>query len=422
MSDLQKLMLLKELVTGNMEKMKIVILGPTHKSFIRSFLPSISFSSLPDGFFGAPFLGNIIESLLNKGHSVVSITTTLAIDNDYEVKEYESGNFKWVVVPYRPKSFRANGNKRGRILDLYSYERKALKKEAIKQNADFIHAHWSYEYAGALVGINIPHLVTIHDNPYLVLKFVRTPFRLGLVLLSELVLRKIRFASTVSPYMLNYAERKCQIVKVIPNPTLLSLTKIEVMQLISQKIQNIGSPVISMVMNGWDKRKNGDAGLAAFKNIHKRFPKATFHIFGKGAEVNSPAYSSLSTLDRLNITFHGPVEHTVLKSHLKSTHLLLHPSLEESFGVVLIEAMALGVPVVGGEASGAVPWVINSQELLVDLKDPGSLERKAITILEDTNFYIKHGESCFENTRDRFSPAAIVNDYETYYKEIMTQW
>ena len=42
--------------------------------------------------------------------------------------------------------------------------------------------------------------------------------------------------------------------------------------------------------------------------------------------------------------------------------LFVSPSLEESFGMVFVEAMRFGVPCIGGEKSGAVPWVLGSLE------------------------------------------------------------
>lgn len=51
--------------------------------------------------------------------------------------------------------------------------------------------------------------------------------------------------------------------------------------------------------------------------------------------------------------------------------------------------MVLGVPVIGGVYSGAVPWVINDDQLLVDIYDPIEIENKAMQLLEDENFYKK---------------------------------
>ena len=49
-----------------------------------------------------------------------------------------------------------------------------------------------------------------------------------------------------------------------------------------------------------------------------------------------------------NIKFCGFLPHRELLKHLKTMSILLHPALEESFGMAVTEAMALGLPVVAG--------------------------------------------------------------------------
>ena len=59
------------------------------------------------------------------------------------------------------------------------------------------------------------------------------------------------------------------------------------------------------------------------------------------------------------IDFVGHVGRPALASLVASAWCLVHPSLEESFGNTLVEGMLLGTPVIGGRASGAVPWVLD---------------------------------------------------------------
>jgi glycosyltransferase involved in cell wall biosynthesis len=87
------------------------------------------------------------------------------------------------------------------------------------------------------------------------------------------------------------------------------------------------------------------------------------------------------------ITFHGPVPHVDVASHLATFDVLVLPSLtmpawKEQFGHVLIEAMALGVPLVGSD-SGAIPEVIADTGIIVPENDAAALRSALGRLLTD---------------------------------------
>ena len=72
------------------------------------------------------------------------------------------------------------------------------------------------------------------------------------------------------------------------------------------------------------------------------------------------------------VNFVGPVDPDELIDIYEQVDLMVHPSMEESFGMVLVEAMARKIPVIGGEKSGAVPWVLDNGKagVLTDIRSP----------------------------------------------------
>lgn len=400
--------------------MHIAILAPSHKSFISDFLPKHNVDLLPDGVLSAPFIGILIKHLLLNNHKVTAITTTVAIDNDYEIKKFKSDNFEWIVVPSRPHSVRFNGNKIGRILDLYNLEQLSMTKCIKNVNPDIVHAFWSYEYAGAAVRSGYPHLVTIQDNALLIFSFFKDMYRFGRLVMSQLILKKVKFASTVSPYMLAYSKRKCKSVRIIPNPSEVSLSILEIEAAVSIKAMSLLQPRIIMINNGWDIRKNGKAGLLAFQQIQRIIPGATLHLFGSGSEIDGDANQDAINIGLKNVFYYGLVSHKYLKDELSKSHLLLHPSLEESFGVNLIEAMSFGIPAIGGSKSGAVPWVLNDDRLLVDVAKPKEIAEKLLEIFNNPKLYEQIAKMGFNNVLSRFSSICVVESYLQYYQEIIT--
>jgi glycosyltransferase involved in cell wall biosynthesis len=396
--------------------MKIVLLAPTHKSFISSFLQGIDKNILPEGYFGAPFLSDIIEGLLGRGHEVIAITTSFSDNIDFTVKTFQNGNFTWVVVPMRKHAFRLNAFRFGRMLDFYALERKQIMQQLKQYQPDIVHAHWGYEFAHCAVSSGLPNLVTIHDNPYVIIRYQKSLYRVFKLIYAAFLFPKIKYSSTVSPYMMKYASSNKSQCRLIPNPIRILYTRNEVMESIEKRAKTLfDKPNFVMIINGWDKRKNGRNGLLAFKKIQSTFSGATLHLFGRGTEEGGPAQMDGLGLKMDNVIYHGMTDRSQLISTLKEMHILIHTALEESFGVVLIEAMSLGVPAIGGRQSGAVPWVISDDNLLTDVREPSQI---AETVKSSMDNFAKLSLSCYDNVAARFSAEKVTEQYENYYFDI----
>ncbi|MBT4836446.1 MAG: glycosyltransferase family 4 protein [Methylococcales bacterium] len=402
--------------------MHIAILAPSDRTFISHFLPDQDVNDLPIGYVGAPFIGTLITELLNNHHQVTAITTSVAINNDYTVKKFTADNFSWIVVPQRPRSLSMNEKKIGYILDFFSDEQKIMVDCIRGISPDFVHAHWSYEFAGAAIKSELPCLITVHDNAFKVLRFFKNLYRFGRLLMSEHILKQVRFASTVSPYMLAYTQKRCASVKVIPNPVVIDASLVEIEAAAGIKSQSLTAPRLIMINNGWNERKNGMCALLAFKQVQQQFPDATLHLFGGGAENNGLAHQDALKLGLNNVIYYGSVPHDQLMGELKKAHILIHPALEESFGVVLIEAMSCGIPVIGGINSGAVPWVVHDERLLVDVTKPEQVAQTLLTLLTDADLYQQTSAQAYTNVLTRFSSKSVVDTYLSYYDDIIKSW
>lgn len=398
--------------------MNIAILAPTHKSFICSLLPE--YYELPDGSNGAPWVGSIISQLLKNGHKVTAITTTYSVHN-FDVQTFKNENFTWIVVPSRPHSFRFNKSKLGRALDFFKLEQNSMVGVLRQVNPDIVHAFWSYEYAGAALKSGFPNIITVQDNAYVILKYFKNLYRFFRLLMSEIYLTKSKFATVPSPYMFKYVNSRAKNVKVIPNPVEISFRDVEIKKMINEKLGSIIYPKIIMIFNGWEARKNGLNALKAFKIFLRYYPSAILHLYGSGTEIYGDAYlDSLAIGLETNVVFHGLVPHKLVLDAINDAHVLVHPSREESFGVVLIEAMSRGVLVLGGINSGAVPWVINNDYLLVDIEKPTEIANKLFEVFSSENDYQNLSLSCYYNAQSRFSVGSVISTFENYYSEVIS--
>lgn len=82
------------------------------------------------------------------------------------------------------------------------------------------------------------------------------------------------------------------------------------------------------------------------------------------------------------LVFLGPVGGKALPILYRGSIALVYPSLYEGFGLPILEAMALGTPVITSNCS-AMPEVAGDAALLVDPRDPRSIAEAMITLVEN---------------------------------------
>ena len=173
------------------------------------------------------------------------------------------------------------------------------------------------------------------------------------------------------------------------------------------------------MVNGWEKRKNSGNALLAFKALQQRHPQAVLWAIGNAFEPDSEAtdFCRLHNIDTANIVFYGLIRYAEVLEKLAQSTLVLHTSLEESFGMVLAEAMSYGVPVVAGKASGAVPWVVQDGGLLVDVTKVDEVVAAVDQLLSDPVLYTQLSENAIRAVKTRFSIETIAGQYLDLYQK-----
>lgn len=398
--------------------MKIGVAGPIATENIMHLLSNIE--NLPEGYKGAPLLGTLITELIKRGHEVIAYTTDTSLyrSNGKTIQVNGGNGLSIRYIPSRPRAYRPNGYRPGRIIDFFAYERQGLEQAIRNDKPDIIHAHWTYEFALAALATGLPTVVTAHDSPLQILRFTRSLYRLGRYIMAKKVFRKISMLTVVSPYLINKLPRKIRDKAIIvPNPVDTN-TLFEKNTNINSELPKNGKYKIAMVLNGWGKRKNAEPAIQAFSDFKRNNPQSELFLFGNGFGPGEVADEWVKKKGcSSGVTFIGHITFEQLIDQLATVHLLIHPSLEESFGMSVAEAMALGIPVIGGINSGAVPWVVESGGLLVDVKNTDEIRKAIDRLLLDEVFYQKCRKGALERIKNKFSVSAVTTRYEAIYNQ-----
>ena len=128
-------------------------------------------------------------------------------------------------------------------------------------------------------------------------------------------------------------------------------------------------------------------------------------------------YDDLNLKDQLTFMGYknGP------EKYLADFDVLVLPSHNEPFGRVLIEAMALGVPVIGAD-SGAVPEIIDDGEdgFLVPLDAPDSLAEAIFNLYNHTLLRKRIEKAGWEKVNKKFSAKVYSENIEKIYNKVLS--
>ncbi|MBM0064671.1 N-acetyl-alpha-D-glucosaminyl L-malate synthase BshA [Alkalicoccobacillus gibsonii] len=107
---------------------------------------------------------------------------------------------------------------------------------------------------------------------------------------------------------------------------------------------------------------------------------------------------------------------------LSISDVMLLLSEKESFGLVALEAMACGVPVIGTRIGG-IPEVIKDGEtgFLCEVGDVGDVMKRAIQLVEDPSTLQRFREAAMQDVIERFNADKIVAEYEAIYQSVLAE-
>lgn len=367
----------------------IGIVAPFNPYSVYDFLDSISQSKVPRINQTASSINNLVVSLLREGEKVCVFT--LSFQTSETIILYGESVIVYVV-----------GSKQSFFLfnyfpDLYKLSRKLAFYINIERNKiRVLHSHWTYEYAMACsTFVNIvPVLCTVRDWASYIYKSISiTPFYLFVIqkiywaykmkiareiLNNDQILIICNSIYTKSQVLRCYPDRK---VELIPN-------SIDERLILDQK-KEISSPVfISISSSLDDKRKNLGKLIEAFALVKSRYSNSQLVLVGN-YHKNRCVYKKVVSLDLFDsVVFKGVLDKDQLIDVIDSSTCLVHPSLEETFGNILLEAMVRRIPVIGGKDSGAVPYVLKGGTCgcICDVTSSEKIAAAMERVIEDTQY------------------------------------
>jgi len=165
-----------------------------------------------------------------------------------------------------------------------------------------------------------------------------------------------------------------------------------------------------------EKRKGITYLLKAFKRVKEEIPQSRIIIVGPG---NKTRYQELvNTMNLKDVVFTGGVSHSDLPRYYRTADIFCIPATgQESFGIVLLEAMAAGKPIVASNIPGFAGVLTHGAEgLLVTPRDDEALADALLSLLKDQDLRQQMGSNG-RSKAERHSWESIAQRTVDFYVE-----
>lgn len=159
--------------------------------------------------------------------------------------------------------------------------------------------------------------------------------------------------------------------------------------------------------------------LQAMSLVHQELPEAKLILVGDGEEREYLENLTDSLGIRKCVEFVGKVSHERIPDYMHHAGVFVLPSLSESFGIVNLEAMACGLPIVATRVGG-IPDIIEDgvNGYLVEAKKPGEIADRLLMLMR--NDMIRKEISAHNRERARmFTWNKITGKIERCYLECL---
>jgi glycosyltransferase involved in cell wall biosynthesis len=279
---------------------------------------------------------------------------------------------------------------------------------------DIVHAHVALPagLAGALVKRlwHTPVVLTEHTGPFSTLMRNR-PAALATRLAIQSANRVVAVSAVLRRQIMMYRELR-RSIDVVPN-----LVNVEQFALKAEARRSEGPARLLFVGEMLTDIKGVDYLLEAVAVLRKRGVELTLDLVGDGRR--RPEYEALAR--RLGVAvvcrFHGALPHEQVVAMMPSYDVLVLSSLAETFGVVVLEALAAGLPVVATKCGGPEAVLTPALGVLVEKADAHALAEGIIDVLSRPGDFPPERlravvEGCFGEAR-------VTGQLVSLYRQVM---
>jgi glycosyltransferase involved in cell wall biosynthesis len=292
---------------------------------------------------------------------------------------------------------------------------RAVRRKLKTLHPDIVHGQGTErECAMSAVFSRFPNVVTIHGNMRLIAEVNQAKtfsFYWLAAQLEKATLPKSRGVICITRYTQDAVKDLARKTWVVPNAVDASFFEVQAEPDDTATILCVGQIC---------HRKNQNWFLEALDTLAKT--RKFRVVFMGGEEKDDPYAAEFHKLaaTRSWCEYAGFADREKLKAQLKHASMLALPSLEDNCPMVVLEAMAAGVPVLAARVGG-VPDLIEDGKtgLFHESLDADGMRAGVEKILGDRNIARSLATTAKERAREKYHPLVIARRHVEIYREVL---
>lgn len=270
------------------------------------------------------------------------------------------------------------------------------------------------------IRLKAPLLIHFHgdfwENRYWLIEKKRWWFNWLFLFLSKLLTKRadgIRVVSSGIRNKLIAAGINKKKIRVISTPFKLEKPDLQKVKNFREQHHQNRKTIINVGRQ--DPSKDYDTLLKAISLVYDKYKN--FAFWQVGGHI-----SSVRTSEGLIWSSTGKIEQTELTNYYHASDIYVSSSVHESFGKVLVEAMAAGLPVVATSTTGSKEIIVNGKNgFLVPIGDSQALAKKILYLLNNPEKAKQMGEVGKKIAKNKFDRQKNIKKIVNFWQDLVNR-
>lgn len=235
--------------------------------------------------------------------------------------------------------------------------------------------------------------------------------------LVSILYRKADVIAGVSPGVVEDLLRLCpgmgDKAAVLPNPAPIQVDPRSHGKAAHRWLDDDALDVIVMISH-FNRRKGHDVALRAFAEVVRVRPNCRLMLIG-APDDEDYKNELLRYVDTQGLSSSVEFVHGVRRAfpYLNAADVFVHAARSEAHGLVVLEALVSGIPIVAADSPGGVSWILDGGRHgdLVPVEDDDAMARAIVAVLETPPDRERLAMLGMQRAEELFSRNAVADNY-----------